>query len=137
MKVAKVVNRPSTFKLIKFQNGYRSGLEAPVAKQLIELNVNFEYEKKRVPYQIDAKYIPDFILPNGIIVECKGRFTSEDRRKMRLVKEQNPDLDIRFVFSRSSSKINKGSKTSYADWCCKYKFPFADKLIPRSWLSHD
>ena len=69
-----------------------------------------------------------------LIVECKGRFTSEDRRKMRLVKEQHPDLDIRFVFSRSSSKINKGSKTTYADWCHKYGFPFADKLIPEIWL---
>lgn len=137
MKVAKVVQHPSTFKHIKFQNGFRSGLEATVAKQLQELNVKYEYEKQRLPYQIDAKYIPDFVLPNGIIVECKGRFTSEDRRKMRLVKEQNSALDIRFVFTRSSSKINKGSKTSYADWCIKYKFPFADKLIPESWLYDD
>ena len=83
--------------------------------------------------QLDAKYIPDFII-GDLIVECKGRFTSEDRRKMRLVKEQHPDLDIRFVFSRSSSKINKGSKTTYADWCHKYGFPFADKLIPEIWL---
>jgi hypothetical protein len=53
---------------------------------------------------------------------------------MRLVKEQHPNLDIRIVFSRSSSKINKGSKTTYANWCTKYGFPFADKLIPNKWL---
>ncbi len=127
----------STFKHIKFENGYRSGLEAAVAQQLLEADIVFSYEKLKVPYQIDAKYIPDFLLDNGIIVECKGRFTSEDRRKMRLVKQQNPDLDIRFVFSRSSSKINKGSKTSYANWCDKYGFMYADKLIPGEWLNDE
>jgi len=127
----------TTFKHIKFANGFRSGLEAAVAEQLNELGVEYEYEKLKIPYQIDAKYIPDFVLPNGVIVECKGRFTSEDRRKMRLVKEQNPELDIRFVFTRSTSKINKGSKTSYGDWCQKYGFDFADKLIPGEWLYND
>ena len=53
---------------------------------------------------------------------------------MRLVKEQHPEKDIRIVFSRSSAKINKGSKTSYGDWCTRYGFPFADKLIPAAWL---
>jgi hypothetical protein len=53
---------------------------------------------------------------------------------MRLVKEQNPELDIRFVFTRSTSKINKGSKTSYGDWCDKYGFDYSDKLIPGEWL---
>jgi hypothetical protein len=127
--------RHSTFRHIKFENGYRSGLEAAVANQLIELGAAFEYETNKIPYQLDAKYIPDFILENGIIVECKGRFTSEDRRKMRLVKEQNPELDIRFVFTRSSSKINKGSKTSYGDWCTRYGFKYADKLIPEGWIN--
>lgn len=127
----------STFKHIKFANGFRSGLEAAVAEQLNELGVEYEYEKLKIPYQIDAKYIPDFVLPNGIIVECKGRFTSEDRRKMRLVKEQNPELDVRFVFTRSTSKINKGSKTSYGDWCNKYGFDYSDKLIPGEWLYDD
>ena len=64
-------------------------------------------------------------------------FRSEDRRKMRLVKEQNPELDIRFVFTRSSSKINKGSKTTYADWCSRYGFKYADKLIPEEWLNEE
>ena len=124
-----------TFRNIKFVNSYRSGLEANVANQLDEAGITFEYETTRLPYKLDAKYIPDFII-GDMIIECKGRFTSEDRRKMRLVKEQHPHLDIRFVFSRSSSKINKGSKTTYANWCDKNGFPYADKLIPTSWLGH-
>jgi hypothetical protein len=122
---------------IKFTNGYRSGLEAEVAKQLETQGVQFEYETKRIPYLSQSKYIPDFILPNGIIIEAKGRLTQEDRSKMRKVKEQHPDLDIRFVFTRSSARLSKTSKTTYAEWCQKYGFPFADKVVPLEWITNE
>lgn len=67
-------------------------------------------------------------------METKGRFTATDRKKHLLVKAQRPDLDIRFVFSNSRAKLNKGSKTTYADWCNKHGFLYADKLIPTEWL---
>jgi hypothetical protein len=120
---------------IQLVDGFRSGLEADLAKQLKEAGVTFEYEKERIPYQRESKYIPDFKLPNGIIIEAKGRLTSEDRSKMRLVKKQHPELDIRFVFTRSSARLSKSSNTTYADWCNKYGFPFADKRIPTQWLN--
>jgi len=81
-------------------------------------------------------YKPDFILSNGIICEVKGLFSSKDRQKHLLIKEQNPELDIRFVFSNSKLKLNKKSKTTYAMWCNKYGFDFCDAKIPREWL-HD
>nr|DAL93602.1 MAG TPA: endonuclease I [Caudoviricetes sp.] len=34
-----------------------------------------------------------------------------------LIKQQNPELDIRFIFSRSKTPIYKGSKTTYAAFC--------------------
>ena len=46
----------------------------------------------------------------------------------------NPDLDIRFVFSRSASPIRTGSPTTYADWCRTHGFLFADKMVPTAWL---
>lgn len=119
---------------IKLENGYRSGLEAEIAEQLEEAGIEFEYEKMKVSYLRQANYIPDFKLPSGIIIEAKGRLTQEDRSKMRLVKKQNPELDIRFVFSRSSARLSKTSKTTYAVWCEKYGFPYADKVIPNDWL---
>lgn len=79
-------------------------------------------------------YTPDFLLPNGIIIETKGRFLPEDRRKHLEVRKQHPELDIRFVFSRASAPINKGSKTTYAMWCEKHGFLWADKQIPDDWL---
>jgi hypothetical protein len=116
--------------------GYRSGLEDKVSEQLKKSGVEFSYETFKIKWTLleQKTYTPDFIFPNGIIVETKGRFVTADRKKHLLVREQHPELDIRFVFSNSKAKISKGSKTSYADWCNKYKFQFADKLIPQEWL---
>jgi hypothetical protein len=71
------------------------------------------------------------LLDNGIIVESKGRFVTQDRQKHLLVKQQYPDLDIRFVFSRSATRISKQSQTTYAAWCQHKGFLFADKAIPQ------
>lgn len=116
--------------------GYRSGLEEKVSEQLTKAKVKFSYESTRISYEINEvrKYTPDFILGNGIIVETKGRFVVADRKKHLLIKKQHPDLDIRFVFTNSRAKINKGSKTTYGMWCDKHDFIYADKLIPEEWL---
>ena len=53
---------------------------------------------------------------------------------MVLVKEQNPELDIRFVFMNARNKIYKGSKTTYADWANRYNFEWAERTIPEEWL---
>jgi hypothetical protein len=123
-------------KMIGKKYGFRSGLEEKVGEQLKKLYGSVEYETEKIKYTINEvrTYTPDFKLPNGIIIETKGRFTPDDRKKHLLIKEQYPDLDIRFVFSNSNNKIRKGSKTSYADWCSKNGFLFADKLIPEEWL---
>lgn len=116
---------------------YRSGLEDNIAKQLETKGLPVSFESHFLNYikpSTSHKYTPDFILPNGIIIESKGLFDVEDRKKHLLIKEQHPALDIRFVFSRSSTKLYKGSKTTYADWCIKHGFKFADKLIPVEWL---
>lgn len=83
------------------------------------------------------KYTPDFVLSNGIIVETKGRFTSADRNKHIEIHKQHPELDIRFVFSNSRAKIYKGAKSSYADWCKRHGFQYADKDIPEAWLKEE
>lgn len=117
--------------------GYRSMLEVAVAKQLEAAGVDYKYETIKIKYtqpETVKTYTPDMILPNGIIVETKGRFVVADRKKHLLVQQQYPDLDIRFVFSNSKTKISKGSKTSYADWCNKNGFTFADKEVPEQWF---
>jgi hypothetical protein len=116
---------------------YRSGLEEAVADQLKQAGIEAAYEEEKIHYVTPAtphKYTPDFRLPNGIYIETKGKFETADRKKHLLVKAQNPDLDIRFVFSRSKSTISKTSKTTYAMWCEKNGFLYSDKWIPEAWL---
>lgn len=117
---------------------YRSGLEAIVAAAIASAGIAAEFETLKVPYTQPAKnrtYTPDFILPNGIIVETKGLFAVEDRQKHLWVKAQHPNLDIRFVFSNPKAKLRKGSPTTYADWCTKEGFQYAAKLVPSEWLT--
>lgn len=119
------------------QKGYRSGLEEAISQQLDKMSIDGQYEQHKVLYVKPVtyhEYTPDFRLPNGIFVETKGRFVLEDRKKHLLIKSQHPELDIRFVFQNSKNKIRKGSKTTYADWCEKHGFKYADKAIPEDWV---
>ena len=117
------------------KHGYRSGLEERVSEELDKSGVKYEYETQKIKYRVeeDRTYTPDFILPNGIIVETKGRFTTADRKKHLLIQKQHPKLDIRFVFQNSRAKLYKGAKSTYAQWCDKNGFMYADKSIPEEW----
>jgi hypothetical protein len=117
--------------------GYRSGLEKLNQDNLKEKGINYEYESLKIPFLEPTKrrhYTPDFFLPNGIIIETKGRFLSKDRLKHLYIKDQHPNLEIRFVFSKGSTLIYKGSKTTNAKWAEKYGFKWAEKLIPDEWI---
>ncbi len=116
--------------------GYRSGLELKISEYLQELKIKFLYEGIKIEWEDLAyrTYTPDFVLPNGIIIETKGRFTVADRRKHKCIKKQHPELDIRFVFTNSKCKLQKGAKTSYAQWCIKHGFQYYDRIIPEDWL---
>jgi hypothetical protein len=118
--------------------GFRSGLEHIIYKQIEDRGIAPQYESFKISYvipQTSHTYLPDFKLPNGIIIESKGRFLLDDRKKHLYIKKQHPQLDIRFVFSNSKTKISKGSKTNYADWCNKNGFMYSDKLIPKEWFN--
>ena len=116
-------------------NKFRSGLEKQIADLLTELGISYEYESTKVSYTIPHNYIPDFVLPNHVVLEAKGYWDSADRRKMKAVKEQNPDLDIRMIFQAPYNKISKKSKTTYAQWCERHNIPWTTwQEIPMDWL---
>lgn len=120
----------------KKKNKYRSGFESLLAEQLERRGVSYKYETTKIEWE-DLQYrnyTPDFILPNNIIIEAKGRFTSSDRRKHLKIKAQHPTLDIRFVFQAANRYLYKGSKTTYEDWCIKNGFMFAIGSIPDAWI---
>jgi hypothetical protein len=117
--------------------GFRSGLEVSVARDLDARGVKYEFEKVKVKYTKPVKeqtYTPDFSLDNGVIIETKGRFTTEDRQKMRCVKDQNPTLDIRILFANARNRINKGSPTTYAMWADKNGYKWAERVVPQEWI---
>lgn len=115
----------------------RSDFELRVAKDLEKRKVRFKYEETILHYEVPsrvARYTPDFVLANGVVIEVKGRLTTADRKKMVLVKESNPTLDIRLLFMRAANPIRKGSDTTYGDWATKKNFKWCEGTVPSEWL---
>ena len=138
--------RKSRIRANAIKHGYRSGFEHRVSDQLNEAKIKFGYEDYKVSYlkpEKLSKYTPDFNCPAidtfKIIFETKGQFLTSDRKKHLLIKAQHPNLDIRFVFSNSKTKIGKKSKTTYGKWCelkgFKYHCVYSTKkLLPDEWI---
>lgn len=135
------------------KDGYRSALEAGIAKDLIEKGIKFDYERLKIVYFIPvrsgtclacgegkvgkrATYTPDFRLcASGIVVESKGYFTGRDRTKLSAVREQHPTIPLRLLFA-SNNWISTAHKARYGDWATKHGFVWAvGKRIPEAWTS--
>lgn len=139
---------------LKMKTKFRSGLEVKIAKQLDDAGIEYDFEALKVPYSVPARnatYLVDFqARKTKIIIEGKGNFgagggfrgrfsnmrenSTKERQKFALLKEQHPDLDIRFVFSRANAPIYKGSKTTHAKWAEDHGFKWAEKTIPYDWI---
>lgn len=120
------------------ERGFKSMLEVKIAEELESMGYPVFYEVDKLEYVVPEtrrKYIPDFSI-NGIYLEGKGRFTSEDRKKMLLVKKNNPTAIIYIIFERPHDKLDKRSKTTKAMWCDKNGFKWCDIKdgIPKKWL---
>ena len=99
--------------MVKKTSKFRSGLEEAIADELDKLNVDYGYEDMVISYLKPARktrYTPDFTIKvNGEIWESKGRFQTADRKKHLLIKEQHPNIKIKFIFSNSKNKIGNFS----------------------------
>jgi len=79
--------------------------------------------------------VSDFWLPKQkILIEAKGVFTADNRKKHLALQEEYPELDIRFVFQRDNWLTRKHA-TKYSDWCEKNCFKYAIGSIPEEWLN--
>ena len=132
------------FKRVQISKGVvlKSGLEEVVFTYLKKNKLSFKYEGLKITYfqpEIKKTYTPDFPIKGSFIIETKGAFNSADRKKMKLIKKQNPQLDIRFIFSNSKTKIGKKSLTTYGKWCELNNFPYhciqsTKETFPNDWL---
>ena len=120
-------------KIIKHsRQRFRSKFERDTALSLKREGVDFEYETMKIKFKRLCVYTPDFIFPNGVIIEAKGYFKPEDRTKHLLIKSQT-EISIRFLFQNAYNTLSKNSKTTYADWCDRYGFLWCHKRIPTEW----
>jgi len=130
--------KTSCSEYLGLKHGFRSGLEDVNAKYLLSKGQAVEYEGYTMSYTQPSKrrkYTCDFVLWNGILIETKGAFPTADRQKHLMIKQDYPDLDLRFVFSRPQQRISKQSKTSYAAWCDHKGFQWAGQIIPDHWVT--
>ena len=86
-----------------------------------------------IPYVIQGNYTPDWILPNGIIIEVKGYFPSSDRHKVWGVIVSNPGIDLRMVFSSPWDRVDGLSPP--ASWADRHGIRWSDRHIPREWFA--
>ena len=131
--------------------GMRSKFEKRVAKELDDAGVDYGYEEYSYEYEEPLRknrakcgecgsttlvrtgwYTPDFFLANGTIIECKGRWTAADRRKMLAIEEAH-GLGIKMLFMRDN-RIHKNSSTFYSDWCMENNMDFAIGSPDEEWL---
>jgi len=118
---------------------FRSKLEAAVWGKIEAVQPQAQFETLRLPYTLEHTYNPDIILPNGVVLEVKGRFIvkgQDCRPKMLAIKKAFPDLDIRFILQTPGLPVTPRAKMTHADWCDKHGFPWAHYLkIPEDWLT--
>lgn len=118
----------------------RSNLEVKLSKILTDCNSNWSYEVTKIPYVIPESshtYTVDFTVGKGLLIEGKGYLSDhQERYKYVLLKEQHPDLDLRFVFD-NPNKLCGGTKYTHAKWADKYGFRWCsvkDVEQIKSWI---
>lgn len=113
---------------------YRSKFEADLAGGPLR---GVAYEPLNLKYpKVEGRYVPDFVLDNGIVIEAKGKFTAADRAKSLAVRDAHPGIDLRFVFQAPYNRLSPSSLTSYAGWADKKGFKWCsgkDAEVLRAW----
>jgi hypothetical protein len=122
---------------------YRSWFEVDIAIDSLERGICFEYEKEHIiwiePEKV-RKYKPDFFVNRKkdgslLVVEAKGRWTADDRKKICCVTEQNPDLDLRMLFERDNTLSKSPNSKHYSEWCDKKGIKWGiGRSIPQEWM---
>jgi hypothetical protein len=119
----------------------RSGFERDIGQLLDREGFDFDYEstKFRYPFPIpgayceycydesrihkDRIYTPDFVI-GDIYLECKGKLTAAERKKFEAIRDEWPELDLRFLFMRDNW-LTKAHKSRYSDWAKRIGYPYS------------
>ena len=125
--------------LVRWQ--LKQTFEQKVMSNLTAKGVEFEFEPHSLPYSVTRDYIPDLLI-GEMYIEIKGYFRQDAQRKMRAVKKQHPEKDIRFLFQRADATIQgakkrkDGTKMTCREWAERYGFQYAQgEEIPEQWIN--
>lgn len=92
-----------------------------------DFQAEYDYEVTKISYTVPESnhiYTVDWTLINGLLVETKGYLSDhKERYKYVLLKQQYPEMDLRFVFD-NPNKLCGGTKMTHAKWAEKYGFPY-------------
>lgn len=105
---------------------FKSHFELEVAERLGDENYEIselEYEEPAVKH----KYVPDFttVAQDGhnIFWELKGRLrTLAEGKKYILVRDSNPEIDLRFIIMDKKTLMPRSKKTTLYEWLKKNNF---------------
>jgi IS5 family transposase len=129
----------------------RSGFEKKIEAQLKEAGVKYGYESETIEWRRGiskgvcgkcgsdetfqrCSYTPDFVLDNGVWIEAKGYLDGPDRTKLKAIRKQHPEIDLRLVFQRDNVIKGTKNKTRYSEWAEKIGFKWALGKVPKDWL---
>lgn len=122
----------------------KSDIEYALAEQLSKLKkIKWMYEPLKYVIRWtppEKKYKADFVIEKKdgsiIYIEAKGsRFWPGDIQKFKAIRNQYPDLDIRFVWDNAHRPTKKGSKETCAEWCNRNGYMYTSGgSIPPEWL---
>ena len=131
-------------------NQYRSLFERNMANLFRKSgHGDFQYEVATIPYTLQCIYTCDFYFAsNGLLIETKGLFDKDDRRKHLAIKSTYPNLDVRLVFYKDAPLINtkarkkkkdgtRGESMLYSDWCKQHNIKYSIGAPPASWFDED
>jgi Phage endonuclease I len=114
---------------------FKSGFERSLAANLSSRGIKFRYESQQVPYVLERTYNPDFeMVDHGFFIEAKGLLDRDSKAKMAAVKQQHPEIDIRFVFMQAAKRIPRTRQT-HAQWAEKHGFKWAEGTAPEEWFN--
>ena len=115
--------------------GMRSMGEVACAANMDLMKIPYKYETETLEYQhLPQTYTPDFVLPNGVLVEFKGKMTAETRKKMLSIRRCNPNRTIGIVFQYANNKLSsRKNSTRYWEWAEKNGFLWSEGYVPLAW----
>lgn len=95
---------------------FRSSWEANVARVLNKKGVSWKYEDHFYDLSGGLMYLPDFFLPNDVILEVKGYWDQNSRDKVITFSRDNPQISLQILDSDMYYSLERQYGTIIPEW---------------------